>query len=146
MKKKIFNLISTPQLRQTGFWISLNPKGGSITFSVELGEKLKLDTTRLNFVQDEERPMDWYLEPTKDPQAFTIKTKKNNPKLGVNYALQNSSLVRAILDSCKLEKAAHKFMVAEEATEDLYAVITKSAKNPPPQQNGSQFSTKTVRT
>lgn len=78
MKKKVFNESTTPirtAVNKSGFFITCSPSG-IIRISKELYDKLNSLGPRLNFVQDEDRPGDWYLQPSTHPEAFTLKTNK----------------------------------------------------------------------
>jgi len=130
MKKRIFNQTTTPQnVRGPGqCLVSLYPKSGNINFSKKLSEVLKLndENQRINIIQDEDRPKDWYIELTSDADGFTPRVKKA-AKYN-QYVIQNSHLCRLILKECGLPEETVAFVVATEPVqENLFAIITKSA-------------------
>jgi len=129
MKRKVFNQTSVPDQRPTGYFIRINPKNGGFVFSRELGDMLNLKQYGVNFIQDEERPSDWYLEKSSDANAFKVRFKKtNSDNRYQQYILQSSFLAREILKSAGLPIDSTRLMVASEPIEkDLYAIITKSA-------------------
>lgn len=127
MKRKVFNSVNTPSVKATGLYLRVSPKSGAFNFSKELADKLKLDSHRINIIQDEEKPADWYIEVTKDQAAFEVrrKTQTEDPY----YILQSTFLARTILKESKLPEESTRFMVAAEPVErNLYAILTKSAK------------------
>lgn len=128
MKKKVYNINTIPATRATGYAISINPKNGSIMFSKELGDLLVLKGKKVNFIQDEERPTDWYLEPTDDKYAIPIRAKKSGGKNG-GFMVQSSYLVRELIKICNLENTGQRIIVANEPVEKtMYPIITKSGK------------------
>jgi hypothetical protein len=133
MKKKIWNTESTPRSTPNGRgqYLSLN-KNGSILLSKDLVEGLKLTGQRINFIQDEDRPQDWYIEPTKDQTGFELREKKAAAGY-VSFIIQCQSIRKNILESNKLPiDVAHRVLVAElpveKITPPIYAILTKSAK------------------
>jgi hypothetical protein len=131
MKKKILNLKTVPPLTRTeGLTVSISCKSGVIAFSKPLGERLKLQEYRINFIQDEDRPMDWYLQVTKDPEGFQVRFRPNGKNTTGQFITQSTGVCRQLFDSCRLPYASQRFLVAPEPVEgDLFAIITKSAKD-----------------
>lgn len=139
MKKKILNQSTAREYSKGGLYISISGTAGVIGVSKDLGDKLKLAKLGVNFVQDEDHPIDWYLQASNDINAFRVRSDDKAPYY---YTVQSSHVCRQILDSCSLEKKTHRFIVSGEPVEgDLYPIITKSAKafgrnghdkNPPP--------------
>lgn len=105
--------------------MSLSPKGGKIVLSAELSEKLGLKKNRLNFVQDEDRPQDWYLEATSQSDGIEFKADNANGKK--LYCAQSTYLVKKILESTGLQEESFRMIVSETAEGGLYAIITKSS-------------------
>jgi len=125
MKRKTYNKISVPTFRKTGTWIRINPKNGAINFSQEIAAKLDLKNQGVNFIQDEENQQDWYIETSQDENAFTVRIIAGKITL-----VQSTTLARAILKSLELEPVTTRFNVSTEPVEEnLYAIITKSAKS-----------------
>ncbi len=126
MKRKVWNRDSVPATRATGLYIRIAPKSGTITLSKDLADLIKKPA--VNFIQDESRPVDWYIEPSTDPSAFVIRNK-SNAKLESGSIVQNSAISREILKSSKLKLESTRFMVSADYTEGGgYAILTKSAK------------------
>jgi hypothetical protein len=122
MKKKVFNKKNTVGLRG-GALISINPNG-YITLSPELVERLSLNKkdVGVEFIQDEDRPTDWYLNVSRGPDAIKLRMHANG-----GGKLQSSFLAREMLRSMKLE-GAHKMQVATEAAEpSTFAIFFKTA-------------------
>jgi hypothetical protein len=127
MKKKIWNKASVPTQKATGYWIRVQPKSGGITFSNDLARCLQLTTNGINFVQDEDRLSDWFIELSKDENAFMVRSKKSN-QWDRSFILQSTALAREILKSINSEMVSTRFIVAAEPIEEnVYAIITKSA-------------------
>jgi hypothetical protein len=126
MKKKIFNKETIPA--RNGFagpWISIS-KSGNITFSRDLIKSLKLDDWGgVIFIQDEDKPKDWYMELSKDASALRPRPEKNG-----TIKIQSAYIVKSMLSSLDLELATYKFKVASEPAEpNTYAIFTV-AKEP----------------
>jgi hypothetical protein len=98
MKKKIWNKTNVPSIKASGCWMRINPKSGALIFSGDLVELLNLQKHGVEFIQDEERPADWYVQPSKDSEAFTPRFKKAN-KHDRTCIVQSTSLARTILKS-----------------------------------------------
>jgi hypothetical protein len=129
MKKKIFNLENLPRYANgSGCSINFNVKG-HISFSKELIELLKVKT--INFVQDEERPKDWYIEVTKAKGAIEIRDMQNG-----QFIIQSASFVKTLFESLEYRKIkSARFTVASEAYEkDTYAILTKHPVNQIPEK------------
>jgi hypothetical protein len=122
MKRKVFNL-ENAQGKKTGEFINVNPKSGGITISRDLVKILDIKKNGILFIQDEDRPQDWYIEISKDSTAFQVRAKNEN-----NFIIQSTVIARELLTSCSLDAPA-RFMVSSTPIEKgLYAIITKSAK------------------
>jgi hypothetical protein len=121
MKKTVFNRSSIPSkgAHNMGCSINVNPKG-QITFSKELTELLKSKTVQ--FIQDEEREKDWYIEATNDSNAIEVRAQQNG-----QYIIQSSYLAREILRSVEMAMDRPvRFMVATKPIEEnTYAILTK---------------------
>jgi hypothetical protein len=127
MKRKVWNKTSVPQTKSMGSWIRIHPKSGGITFSNGLATALKLTDNGINFIQDEDRPADWYIEVSKDKEAFEVRSKKANA-FDKAFIIQSTALARTILSSIGLDMVSTRFMVATEPIEkNTWAIITKSA-------------------
>lgn len=128
MKKKVWNAGTIPSSRETGFWISLLPKSGKIVLCQELVSKLKLTNgLRVNFIQDEERPEDWYIETTNNKDGLLFKVDLANKKRNL-YCVQKKALVLTMLESLALEQQSYRIRVSREHEDDMLPIITKSAK------------------
>jgi len=126
MKRKVWNTATVPlgnRAKSTIPTMTLGRAGG-IHFNTVADELLKLDQHKLNFIQDEERPADWYLEITKANEAFSVRTAKKDKML------QSIALVREICISCGLDPdCGYTLQIAKEASErNVYAILTKSAR------------------
>lgn len=128
MKKKIWNTASIPSSRETGFWLSLLPSSGKIVLCAELSEKLQLAKGfRINFIQDEDRPADWYIETTKDKDGILFKVDLANKKRNL-YCAQKKALVLTMLETLSLEQQSYRIRVSREPQDKMLPIITKSAK------------------
>lgn len=126
MKYKTFNQISIPTFRKTGFWIRINPKNGYINFSQELSDHLGLKKNKVNFIQNEDDPKEWFLEPTSDKDAFPVHIIQG--KINV---VRSTGMARTILKALELEHTSYRFIVSSAPFErNLFPIITKSAKHP----------------
>lgn len=123
MQRKIWNKKTIPTSRLHGPWISIQPGSGKISFTCELVDKLKLNKAGIEFIQDEEKPKEWYIEISNSPDAIKLREEKNNV-----WAFQSTYLARTILDSLELDKGTYKIPVAiVPAEKNLYAILTKGA-------------------
>ena len=96
MKRKVFNsTVLGNRSTKDGLWISLK-SSGLIMFSHDLSEIVK--GKRVQFVQDADRPKDWFLEVTTDKLAIEVRESK----LLKRCAVQAISICRAFRDSLKL--------------------------------------------
>lgn len=136
MKLKTFNRETVPAVTRGGSHTSgmnllfINQKG-VIRFNQELAELLGLKTPGNTVIlhQDEERPQDWYIEPTRDPKGLHIRAYMNS-KAGCkkpSYMIQSKYLTDLIYQSSKLNPGSYRFIVAAERVDGLHAIITKSA-------------------
>jgi hypothetical protein len=122
MKRKVFNL-ENAQYKKTGEFINVNPKSGGITLSRDLVKLIDIKKNGILFIQDEDRPQDWYIEISKESTAFQVRAKNEN-----NYIVQSTVIARELLTSCSLD-APTRFIVSSTPVEKgMYAIITKSAK------------------
>jgi hypothetical protein len=126
MKKKIWSRANIPNTRPTGLWIHFSPKNGAITFSKDLTEKHQIGKNGVLFIQDEDRPIDWYLEITRNnPDAFFPRRKKT----GKGCLIQSALLCREIMSSSGLTMESQRVLVsAQEVEPNVYSVITKSGQ------------------
>lgn len=131
MKIKTFNKTNSGMLSVKDLTplITVNPKAGLISFSKGLTEKLKItDKSRVNFIQDEEHPLNWYLEITQDPQAFALREHEKS------ISFNCTAITRELYRSCGLDiGSTYRLLVASEPEKIDgarlgYAIITKSAK------------------
>jgi len=102
-------------------------KKGMITLSKLACEVLEIKVgDRLFFKQDEDRPVDWYIETTNDPKGFELKAKGNTTGL---YLL-SSMLSMHILNSLQLYETT-KFNMAREPLDKsfLFPIITRAARS-----------------
>lgn len=126
MKRKVWNQISVPQQKTTGLYLRLDAKSGSIVFSFDLVKALQLDKNRVNFIQDEDRPCDWYIELTESTDAFIIRSKDKS-KSDKSSIVQSTVLCRAILTSIGVEGSARVLVATDPIEKNLYAILTTSA-------------------
>lgn len=130
MNKIVYNRKSVPTLRLNGIWISFCARTGYIVFSKELAFRFDLGkNNKVLFVQDEERPQDWYIEFSDDANAFEIVLRERNDGRGptTTYQVTSSFVVKQLLQSLKIGTTdAVRFKVSLEPTEEnTYAIITK---------------------
>lgn len=133
MKQRIWNASTTPSSdRLVGHYLSIS-KTGTVNFSVGLAATLGFPKNGVQFIQDEERPEDWFVQSSNDVSAFKAREKKmNESQKTKTYMVQNATLARAILKGCNSEDNG-KVMVAPEVTKEKgasigFAIITKSSK------------------
>jgi len=123
MKKKVFNQTTIPVIRSSGYWISISPRSGTITFSGDLVRGIGADEKRLEFVQDEDRPRDWYLDVSNSKDALELREADGR------YIYQSTFLAHQILSSLKADTSfSWRIPVASEATEEnVFALLTAGA-------------------
>lgn len=143
MKKKVLNQanairgsLSSPK---GGLYISVTGNAGLIGISKQLGDKLDLLNHGINFIQDEDRPIDWYLQPSKDDNAFKVRSKERDHKSAYHYVIQSKKVCSEIFLSCGLERKTHRFIVSPEPIERWslcdHHKIGRALQKIPPQAN-----------
>lgn len=121
MKKKVFDSsVLGNRYHKSGNHININ-KAGMIYFSQDMTKELK--GKRVNFIQDEARPGDWYIEPTKDASGIEMKF---NQKLQ-RCIIQAAAITRAMCDSLDLAPGSYSMTVSSDSSEGMYAILTKTA-------------------
>lgn len=100
---------------------------GSFSFNQAASRDLKIgENSRVFLHQDEERPVDWYLEVTTDEAGITC---RRNVKTG-SVSFQASYLANELMKSVKITDKSAKFPVSCIPTEGKYfAIITKAAQH-----------------
>ena len=105
-------------------------EGGPISFNKTISESIGLkDGDKIVFLQDEIRPMDWYISKTENDDGFVLRGKiKTSSSLITNSA----TVARAILKSVGSIKKA-TFRMSEKPTEvdgkKYFAILTKVPNN-----------------
>lgn len=107
--------------RHTGFYLRVDPRSGSISFSRELF--VAFNSSGIKFNQDENNPMEWFIEPSEKENAFKFRQSASKTSL-----IQSCPLAREILSSCNLPLVTTRFLVSNEPSDHGFAIITKSAK------------------
>lgn len=127
MKTKIWNTKNTAAITATGNWISIKPKSGTMGLSRDLCRSIGLKSaTMINFIQNEEKPREWFIEITKDPASFRLREHKVNK----SCILQSIVLARAIFSSLGLDNET-TYRIPISTTKDehnRYPLITSNAK------------------
>lgn len=120
MKKKVYNsLQSGGRTQKPGNWISINPANGAIRLSSDFSKLLK--GQKINVVQDEERPKDWYIEPTKEATGIALGYHEEN-----KYCLFCAkAIANEMMNSFELE-GPHAFMISADRSDGMYAIFNKS--------------------
>ncbi len=130
MKKKVFNRTNILSKRG-GTHPIIDPilvirKSGHIVFSAALVKALSLDKNTIEFVQDDDRPKDWYIEISSGVDSIRLRPTKSQ-----SFYFQSAWLVKMILESMSLPAATYRILVVTEPVEkNLYAILTKSATAP----------------
>jgi hypothetical protein len=110
--------------------IRLNSKTGLITFNVSVSSNLGLkEGSKIEFIQDEDSPVDWYVVADKDIENAFICRKA---KAGSGMFISSVFLVKEIFESCKIQETSVKILVSKfpiiKEGLRLFALITKSYK------------------
>lgn len=79
MKKIVWNQVTTPAASAPGPALSLQRAGG-INFNNTLSVLLGFPEKGVQFIQDEERPQDWYIQSSTKSDAFKPREKKLTAK------------------------------------------------------------------
>lgn len=97
---------------------------GLIMFSRDMNELLK--GKRVNFLQDETRPKDWYVEITKEASGIPVRYIDKVER----HAIQSSVIAREILQSCDITAGGADFTISSEpdttASGKSYAILTST--------------------
>jgi hypothetical protein len=132
MKLKQFNQSNLQMLpRATEATVRISASAGLISFSIRAIAEMKLSSEdKLNFIQDEESPTDWYVEKTKDRNGIPVRTRDNRVEFN------NSRLAILILASVKSKMPFGKevksagFRIKTKPVEvegrELYLILTSN--------------------
>lgn len=124
MKLKAFNQSNLPVMPTGKPTIRFSKSAGLITFSKQAGINLKFtDDTRVELCQNEDVPTDWYVHITTSKSGFAMRRKDDSS----SYTFNATPLVRKVLETVKIEKAA-SFIISGEPEvidgEKYYYIIT----------------------
>jgi hypothetical protein len=127
MKTRIFNQGNSTSTKSTGHFITIQTKNGAISFSKDLVSLIDIKKNKVQFVQDEDKPKDWYLQVTSSEDGFPLRGKN------AGSIMQNTVLCREILKSLGvLGQGSWRIMVATTPEKGFnlptYPIITKSIK------------------
>lgn len=124
MKLKKYNRKDC-HMREAGSATVRVSRTGTFAFSKKAIEAMGItEGTRLNLLQDEDRPKDWYVEKTTDPEGLRVRKYKD----GMMAA--GAAIARQLLTSLDVpaDKKSMGFMLASEPIEEgCFAIITSSA-------------------
>lgn len=125
MKRKVYTTANTGHTRKTGNFLTVSRKSGALKFTKELTDELKLKGKKVQFVQDEEKPSEWFIEITNDAHAFPVRISPTGA--GV---LQSVVICSELLKSAGLaDDSSYRFLISTTPVEKtLYPIITKSGK------------------
>lgn len=100
---------------------------GKLTFSREASSALNIgEASRIYLHQDEERPIDWYIEVTSDKEGIECKRNASTGVLGFQCAFLAQEILKSIGKSAV---KSIRLPVSHVPTEGkLYAIITKAAQ------------------
>ncbi len=125
MKLKKFNRNSMGSrgIGQPSLGIS---KLGVVRLNIKAGELLGVaDKDRINILQDEERPADWYVEKTADADGLVMR------KCSGGGLICNSVVItKQMMDSLRIDRAV-TMRLAPNPIEDgsaIYAILTSTAR------------------
>jgi len=131
MKLKRFNTTNIRSIRIGKPTVRFN-KQGQISFSIAIITAMGLKSgDKIEFIQDEEKPKDWYVVKCKNDNGFTLRDFKGSNGLVTN----SSSLVKTFIKSLEPQfdssVTSVGCLMALQSTkvenEELFAIITKSA-------------------
>lgn len=121
---KVFNSSILGARHQRSGYYCVIKKSGLIMFSRDMNELLK--GKRVNFLQDEIRPKDWYVEVTKDASGIPVRFIDKVDR----HAIQSSVIAREILDACAIEAGGADFAISStpDTTDNgkSYAILTST--------------------
>lgn len=125
MKLKQFRAVNA-RGNQTIPYISFIRKTGIATMNGAAVEAIGAkEGDLIGFFQDEERPSDWYIgRVNMSGDGFKLRHSKNNISLTFNC----KALCATLLGSIDKTLGKGRFLVATEATDGVFAIITAAAK------------------
>lgn len=102
-------------------------KKGFVSFNKTAVQKLAFKPfEKILVIQDQQRPKDWYIQKTDDPDGFELRTYAKT-----SMAMNAAKITNLMLDSLGLSSST-TFRMATEPTvngdEEYYAILTKIAK------------------
>lgn len=130
MKLKSFNQANAKQHRAGVPSVRLNAKSGTITFSSAFSDATGIKAgCHIEISQDEERPTDWYVHLSPNPDAFVVRQKD---KVYSPITIQSTTLVRGVFTSLNESEESVSYRMSIIPLEvdgmKLYAIITKAKK------------------
>lgn len=106
MKLKVFNNESLPNnVRQGTPKIRISQRTFNINREAAELMELKLNT-RVDIIQDEESPMDWYITKSEDPNAFVLASWRENEK---SFLIRSTALVRKMFSALKFDSSVKSY-------------------------------------
>lgn len=129
MKLKSYNMTNAASIGRVGkSSVRVNTQSGAISFSKLSIESIGLvDSLEIEFLQDEDKPQDWYVKKSSNGNGFPIRIKSGQRSISI---VQSTHIAREIFKSLKLEQTSAMFYMSQTPIElegsKLYAIITRS--------------------
>ncbi len=125
MKLRKFNR-ETCRIRPDGHPYFSVSKGGIIRINREGSKLLQLKSgDKINILQDEERPKDWYVEKTTDELGLIMRDTNKNSGLVCNASAIAAEMIRSLSLSLKTTTMR---IAPKPAEGEIYAILTGSGK------------------
>jgi hypothetical protein len=123
MKLKTYNTTNiqtlSNQLRKP--YLQVNTTTGLFNINKEAAELIGAgDGDQIQFHQDEDEPLDWYIEKVKK-DGFVIRFKEN---VGKGFLFNSSKLARKIFDSVNCTEKSGRIFIGEEIIEGKQKLFT----------------------
>lgn len=116
MKAKIFNKDNSSNVREHDPFFSINLRGGVMSLTLGFIEGAKIPKgARLDFIQDVDKPKDWYVRVVNDDSGFPSRLNGSG-----GYMVNSSVVSRTILDSLEVEDsdASYRMKISTTPTID----------------------------
>lgn len=126
MKLKSFTKDTLPGSRKAPS-ININASNGMFSISQTASDIYKIEGgVKIKFLQDEEKPKDWYFTTTKEEDGFSVRA---SDKAGLIF--NSKAMAAEIFNSLGAKETALSFLLGESAIHEkqtLIPIITASGK------------------
>jgi len=128
MRAKIFNLSNCKQGTAFGKCsVKVSRRLGCVNFSLPASRRMDIDTnSRVEFIQDQDRPRDWYIHVSGSADGFVPVEKGHRG--GGYFAIKSRPLADAICGSLGFTGKSFSVNVGQQDKNGLWPLITAAVR------------------